>query len=281
MSDDKLDKILQSFSKLEANVNAKFLDLESKISKVQQQVDTALLPKMDSSQTSDHVDQGDQPAEGQARLNVTAQPQLSAPTQGFHQVDSDALQWCFKAIKDSYVSVCLLDDLYFSAQQQGIDNKFRDSANILSGVAKYSEATLKVIGHLSQNMDDESQQEVVNDLMVCMVSQMRYIQERHASLVVVGTYGSRAKQLFDSMGGATSSFAHPQILQRVETATKPASYQPQEERDFGDRQPFRRGRGQWRGRGVLRGGFRGCGMDAQPFQTSHFPQDRDRDELTN
>ena len=60
----------------------------------------------------------------------------------------------------------------------------------------------------------------VNDLMICMVSHMHFIQEWHAGLVVVGTYRAPAKQLFDSMGGTTTSFAHPQIVQRVETAAK-------------------------------------------------------------
>lgn len=116
MSDEKLEKILRSFSKLEANVSAKFADLDSKITKVQQ-VNTALLTQIeqDSTSASDHDDQTGRPDNGQARLNATAQSRVPDPTQGFHQVDSDALQRHFKVIKDSYSSVRLPDDLYCTA----------------------------------------------------------------------------------------------------------------------------------------------------------------------
>ncbi len=183
-------------------------------------------------------------------------------------------------MKDSYSTVRLPDDLYFSARQQGINNKSKDAANILSRVAKYTKATLKVIGQLSQNHSEDTEiQDSVNDLMICMVSQMRFLQERHASLVVAGTYGVCAKRLFDSIGGTTTSFAHPQILQRVETAAKLASYQPREETSsFSDR-PFRgRGHGAWRGRGSFRGPFRGQGSDFQQFPATQFPQDRECDD---
>ncbi len=278
MSDDKLDKILRSFTKLESNVNAKFSDLETRIVKVQQQVDTALTSSTLGAGEHDS-EHGDRPSEGQTHMSAVGQPQVQP--QGFHQVDTDSLQRHFKVVKDSYSSVRIPDDLYYTGRQQGIDNKSKDAVNILSSVAKYTEVALKVIGHLSQNEETPSTE--VNDLMICLVSQMRYIQERHAGLVVAGTYGSRAKKLFDSMGGSTSSFAHPQILQRVETAAKLALYQPNlDDRTTLERQPFRRGRGPWRGWGGFCGSFQGRGGDFQPYNNNNqFPQDRDRDDAQN
>ncbi len=142
---------------------------------------------------------------------------------GFDQVDMDSLQHKFKSVKDAYASVKLPEDLYFSGRQQGIEKGSRESATILSGAATYGEAALKVTSSL-QELYGESDQ--LDDLTIILVAFMRFLQERHAGLVVAGTYGPKAKQLFDSIGAGNSSIGHPQILQRVETVAKLTAFRP-------------------------------------------------------
>ncbi len=103
-------------------------------------------------------------------------------------------------MKDSVSAVCLPGDLYFSGKQTGIDSKLRDTANVLSGVACYNETALKLARALqaklsddSNNVDAKGVQAQLDDLMLTLIGQMRYLQERQAGLVVAGSFGPKAK----------------------------------------------------------------------------------------
>ncbi len=289
MSADEFQQILQSISTLKTEFSTQFAQLDQRLTQLESGGSSSggsSVPNAGSA--TDHVDVHvvNQP------LDVRIPTSLPHPDSGFGAVDSDTLQHWFTSIKDSHSGVCLPDDLYFAGRAQGLDTKYKDTAAVLNSSAHFVETALKVTGALQETLSQEPDapaRPIADDLMITLVVLLHHLQEKHAGLVVAGTYRPKAKKLFDSIGSGVSVIGHPQILQHVETVTKLTAFQPREEQcDFDSRgpsaSPFRHPfRGGWR---PSRGGFhnnssnfsrgRGRGDYSSSFPPNHdFGMDRD------
>ncbi len=89
--------------------------------------------------------------------------------------------------------------------------------------------------------------------------------------MVAGTYGPKAKKVYDSLSASNSNFGHPQILHKVERAAKLASLARDDSRFSGQFRGQGRGRGPWRGRGQFPHRGRGRGVFQQDYNPGFQP----------
>ncbi len=282
MSSDKLDLLLQQFTTFKSEVATAFANVETQLKQQNglKELETSVKTDRSTEDNGQHVDtpvhSGERQSSDQLRTSAVSNT-------GFVNVETEPLQARFRAIKDSVANHRLADDLYFGGRPQGVDKTSREAANILSSTSKYIETALKLTGSLHEETSgDSGVQEKLDDLTVVLVACMRQLQEKQAGLVVAGTYGVKAKRMYDSLSSTNSNFGHPQILQRVEQAAKLASL-AREDSSFPHQQHRGGFRGcpfsssSWRGRG--QSNFRGHGRghsDFNPgFQSLPMPTERE------
>ncbi len=282
MSTEKLDQLLLEFTTFRKEVATAFSGMEDKFKVQQAAIETLKVDSSnstvpaDNGQHAQHVQQPVRTENGQSSNQFLTS--LGGSTSRFAQVDTEPLQARFRTVRDSVSSCHLSDDLYFSGRQFGVDKTVKEAAGILTSTAKYVEMALKLTGSLQEDyFADPLMRDKLDDLMVTLVACMRNLQEKQAGLVVAGTYGAKAKRMYDSLSSANSNFGHPQILQRVEQAAKLVSLVKDEPNPFHQcGNNCGRFQGSWRGCSSFRGCGHGGHQEFTPgFSSLPVPTERD------
>ncbi len=214
----------------------------------------------DISQRLSNIEKGADPRSGlQGDLCGKKSQSTSSPdTEGFAQVDTDALQSSYRAVKDSVQAVKLPDDLYVGTWAGPVSKDLKELATNISSVSKYVETALKLTGSLCEKAHrDQASTEIVNaadSLMITLVAATRFLQEEQALIVVGSQSGPKTRKFFKSTGGANSAFSNPFILERVKVSAQLAALPQESTRDNynknyrGSYNHFDRGQGRGRGR---------------------------------
>ena len=219
----KIDSILKQFEKLnEENkeTNENLLRLSAKVSRIEkfagikhvrfrQQVNEARSANSvtggqdgDEEETEVYLSQG---ANGQLNNsnNFPAGSSLQGVSQfyGVATPQVDDLQAEFKAIQDSYSRVRIPGDLKFNGNKVGLKTQHKESANVISTCARYTETCLKILTHIQERVGDPAY--MVNlqlqELYTCLYAMLRYLQEDHCALLVASNFGPRTQTLFWSI----------------------------------------------------------------------------------
>lgn len=266
-----LDAVLQSIDSFKSDISASLAKIEERLAKVEN------LPQ--NGANIEDVGQHDQQLVD-SRSFVSSGKRLqrdnrALPSTDYSHLggeDADSLLHRYKGVRDSFSSVRLPDNLYFGGRQTGLDAKVRDSAALLNNSARYTETALKavsslydqVVGQLDADINLDSVRWLTEDLSVCLVAQMRFMQEEQAGLVVASTYGPRAKMLFKTLGSSSTGFGDPKLVRCMETAANLASLAAKEDSS-------QRGQGSWRGPGRGHGGFGQRGGFQKRFNRDYNP----------
>ena len=270
-----------SSSKAEINEVQRFLEKISQdlqVIKATQQkhteVTTDLNQRLNNLEVTIGAEDSTQHAHGQGQVKTDmSRGQQSAEASGetpFASIQTDQVQAKYQVVRDSLQRQKLPSDVYLSATKTGISAQSKEVANILSNVAKYGETALKVADVLSEKSSLDEVKAELEDLVVVLLAQTRYIQEEYAGLVVQGTFGTRTQKVFRSLQKHTSAFT-PSVLEQVKTAAQLATLADPADRPSGRGDFHQRNNRNYPG---TRGGY--FGGRGRPYQHSHFPHNNFR-----
>ena len=186
----------------------------------------------------------------------------SSLSTGLVASQADDIQAEFRAIQDSYARLRVPGDLKFNGNKTGLKAQHKDSANVISNCAKYTETCLKVLVSIQEKVGDPTYavNPQLQELFTCLYAMLRYLQEDHCALVVASNFGPRTQSVFKNIRKNTSAFT-PELIADVRTAATLASI-PQEAPTSTQSVQFRgRGYSGWRGgpRGPSFNSFRSRG----------------------
>ena len=153
------------------------------------------------------------------------------------------IQCDFKALKDSLVKVRLHSDLCVNDSRTGIKREDQGAYDVLVKAARYVETSLKVLDNIQQ-AGDVTQQDLEN-LALCGLAQVRYLQDEYSALVVQGTCSKDIGRLFRSFRRNTSGLTEDAIDDLRNASQVAAAMQPQQNSQ--QYQPQRQGRSSGRG----------------------------------
>ena len=176
---------------------------------------------------------------------------------GFAAIQSDDLQVEYQAIRESVVRHRLPKDLKFSGSMKGIKVQSKDMVKNLISSGKYIEMALKVTSNIQASKDIAGYDPYhdIDDLLICLITHMRVIQEEYCMLAIGGSYGPRTQQIFRTIHNNPSQFT-PNVIEELKcSATLAALPQKQGQQTTGFRRentfgrPFQRQNFRGRGRG--------------------------------
>ena len=185
---------------------------------------------------------------------------------GFAAIQSDDLSSEYQSICESLVRQRLPKDLKFSGSTKGIKSQFKDAAKVLISSGKYLETSLKLAFNIqaSRDMPGYNPYNDVDDLLVCLITHMKMVQEEHCLLTVGSNYGPRTQQIFRSIHNNPAQFT-PSVIEELKCSATLAAL-PMES---GSNPPPRFNReNQFRGNGHFNS-FRGRGRG---FYHGNFSQ---------
>ena len=133
---------------------------------------------------------------------------------GFAAIQSEDLQAEYGAIRDTVAHHKLPRDLKFSSSSRGIKAQSRDSARISSASARYVETCIKIASSVqaATEVSDE-----IDDLLICLIAHMWYVQEEHCLLTVGSNYGPRTQQIFRMIHNNPGQYT-PAVIEELKTS---------------------------------------------------------------
>ena len=237
-----LTKVLSAIEDLKKDTNVQLIKVGRRINALERRVSVGSCQESEESELVDEEDgastEGYEFGENQARRKKllkkksTASPLRSnrrvrsadITSSGFAAIQSDDLQAEFQSIKESVARQRLPKDLKFNGTTRGIKAQFCDVAKLHAVSGKYLETCIKIASNIQSHKDSEEYDVSgdIEDLLICMISHMRYIQEEHCMLLVGGNYGSRTQQIFRSIHANPSQYTST-IIEELRTSAALAS----------------------------------------------------------
>ena len=164
-------------------------------------------------------------------------------------ITTDTLQTEYRSVADSYSRVPLPGDLKLNDSKTGLKRTDYPTANVISRNSRYSETLLKILcSHTIETITEN----ILRDMCVCLVAQMRYNQEEFGNLYVQGQFGNNTANFYRQLQRNTSVLPSRQVP-ILESAVKLATVKDMQDNSAssygnrGGRYGF--GRGGFRGRG--------------------------------
>ena len=154
---------------------------------------------------------------------------------GFAAIQSDDLQVKYQVIRESVVRHRLPKDLKFSGSMKGIKAQSKDMVKNLISSGKYIETALKVTSNIQASKDIAGYDPYhdIDDLLICLITHMRVIQEEYCMLAIGGSYGPRTQQIFRTIHNNPSQFT-PNVIEELKcSATLAALPQKQGQQTTG------------------------------------------------
>ena len=203
---------------------------------------------------------------------------ISAEPLEFSEIQED-----FNSVKSSTDKVILPPSLKVHDSRSGIKKDDQQTLNVITKCSRYAEIALKLISRSKEGSPLDIEQ-----LLVCLIAQIKYLQDEYAALLVKGKFDQPTAQLFRSLQRNNSGFDN-QSINNVRIAAELASIAQSSSQS--QPQNYSRGRGFNRGyRGNYSGfgSFRGNNSNRDIFHSlrgqqrfGSFPQNRDSDENNN
>ena len=139
----------------------------------------------------------------------------------FAAIQSDNLQTEFQSVKESYNRQRLPKDLKFSGSVKGVKAQSRDIGRLHVSSGRYLETAIKVASNIQAQRDlvDYDVSSDIEDLLICLIAHMRFIQEEHCMLLVRGNYGPRTQQIFRAIHSNPSQYTATVVDELKTSAT--------------------------------------------------------------
>ncbi len=135
----------------------------------------------------------------------------------------------FRSVQDAYARVRLSNDLHFVGSQKGLRAESREVAAIISNSARYTEVSLEVLLELLRQSKANPGfhiNKALDEVVMCQVAQLKYLQEEQAALFVQGQFGKKTHTLFRQFNHHTTAFNSSDI-EVLRAATQLASVPPE------------------------------------------------------
>ena len=206
-------------------------------------------------------------------------------TSAFASIQSDDLFAEFQAIKESRNRQRLPKDLKCHGSSRGVKSTNKEVARVLGASGRYIETCVKLVSDIQQGIEQSTYNpmEDIDDLLICLIAHLRFVQEEQCLLSVAGDYGPRTQAIFKTIHSNPGRFT-PSVIEELRTSATLSAI-PQEPNQQGARPRENYYQNNFRGRG---GAFRGCGrgyynqfqqgqqgqFDNPGFRTRYVPAER-------
>ena len=164
---------------------------------------------------------------------------------------------------------------------------------MLGSSGRYLETSIKLASNI-QLHKDEVDYDVTNDiedLLICLISHMRSVQEEHCMLLVGGNYGPRTQQIFRAIHNNPGQYT-PTIVEELCTSAALAALPQENTSRVNEGRDYRGYRGDFRGNGRFNsfnsfrgrgfhnsGGFNTWSSDNTPgFRSRQVPNERQTED---
>lgn len=132
----------------------------------------------------------------------------------------------------------------------GVKQESKGALKILSKCARHAETGIKVLSQINKEPNAEGKVEVnieeLDSLFIVFASQITFLQQEYANIIVKSTFNDETARIFRSFENNASAF-NPSALQNVRVAAELAATQSRIATSYN--QPRPRNRGFNRGRG--------------------------------
>lgn len=165
-----------------------------------------------------------------------------------HQCANDEhIQELFRIIQDSVTRSRLPPDLKLH-DSGGVKRRSQPMYNIIRKCARYTETVLKLVSHIQIEPANHTSSRALQDIHTCLVAEIKFLQEEYTGIIVQGSFGEEAGDIYHNLQKNTSVFTEDR-LPLVKTAVELAHIRQQQPVRGAQGQGFYGGRGQSRGRG--------------------------------
>ena len=201
---------------------------------------------------------------------------VSAEPLEFSEIQED-----FNSVKSSTDKVILPPSLKVHDSRSGIKKDDQQTLNVITKCSRYIETALKLISRSKEGSPLDIEQ-----LLVCLIAQIKYLQDEYAALLVKGKFDQPTAQLLRSLQRNNSGFDN-QSINNVRIAAElasiaqssPQSHSRSQNYYSCGRGGFNRGyRGNYRGFGSFRGNRDIFHSLRGQSRSGGFPQNRESDD---
>lgn len=196
------------------------------------------------------------PTFGQKSPLFSGEDGQQPPSSGKSHTTSEDIQAEFQSLKDSVQKVKLPGDLRLNDSRVGIKSFDKAWAGTVTKSARYVETTLKLISQISSK-DTPITTDDIESIFCVQLAHIKYLQEEYQTVLVKGSFGNKAADVFKKFKKNTSSFDQESI-QVVKDSVALAQSQHMFQQFMQPQQSSYRGYGGYqnpRGRGGYNAGF--------------------------
>ena len=157
----------------------------------------------------------------------------------------------FDRLRSSLTKLPVPNELNVNDSPVGVKQESKGALKILSKCARHAETGIKVLSKINKEPSEEGKVEVnieeLDSLFIVFASQIAFLQQEYANIIVKSTFNDETARIFRSFENNASAF-NPSALQNVRVAAELAATQSRVTASYN--QPRVRSRGGfYRGRG--------------------------------